>query len=115
MGKLTRQTHTPGVPIVWDTPDVNGDEFENDGQVQLWVDATAAATPRTITVAGRQLCDQGFNHDANFTVPAGGEVILPRFPPRRFNLKGLAFVQFDDVTDILIAAVFIPHKPPQGV
>lgn len=114
MGQLTRQTYTPGTPIVYDTPDVNGDEFENDGNVQLWVDASAAGTDRTITISGRQRCDQGFLHDSVFTVQAGGEVILPMLPPRRYNLKGKSFVQLDDVTDMKIAAVFIPPKPPQG-
>lgn len=82
-----------------------GDTFANDGKTYLHV-KNAGAAAVTATVNSIKPCDQGSDHDAVVSVPAGGERLIGPFPPGRFNdPNGAAAVTYSDVTSVTVAAV----------
>lgn len=82
-----------------------GDTFSNDGKTVLHVKNGGAAAV-TVTVDSVAPCNQGVDHNAVVSVPAGGERVIGVFPPGRFNTTaGQVAVSYDVVTSVTVAAL----------
>lgn len=83
-----------------------GDTFANDGQTMLHVKNSSGAAI-TVTVNSVTPCDQGFDHDAVVSVPAGGERIIGPFSVARFGTT--VGVTYSGVTGLTVAAIKVPR------
>lgn len=85
-----------------------GDEFVNSGRAVLYV-KNGDATDKTVTVDSQTPCNQGFDHDVQVTVPAGGERIIGPFPKNRFDdASGKVQITYSDVTAVTVAVLEVP-------
>lgn len=73
-----------GLAPAYSAADAAGDEFANGGRSMLHVKNGSAAAV-TVTIDSVKPCDQGFDHDVQVSVPAGGERLIGPFEPGRFN------------------------------
>lgn len=106
MAQLTvQETTLDGSTVTYATAGASGDTFSNDGDTTLRV-KNGGASSMTVTVSSLKPCDQGFTHDIQDTVPAGGELEIGPFSPVRFNDKtGNVSVSYSAVTTVTVAAV----------
>lgn len=81
--------------------DVAGDTFVNDGRTFVHAENSDVAA-RTITIPSNAPCDQGFDHDAVVTIPAGGARIFGPFDINRFGQT--VAMSYDAVTGLTVAA-----------
>lgn len=79
-----------------------GDTFANDGRTVLHVKNGSAAAI-TATVDSVTACDQGFDHDAAVSVPAGGERVIGPFDQRRFGAT--VTVNYSATASVSVAAL----------
>jgi hypothetical protein len=80
-----------------------GDEYENDGSVQLMVNVATA--PREITIAAVRECDFGDLHVITKTLETAGGYIIPPLPPHFFNTNGRVKVTVDDEAGVSYVAI----------
>jgi hypothetical protein len=82
-----------------------GNHFVNDGRVTLeFVNGHTAAI--TVTVNSIAPCNQGFDHDFIFSVPAGTRWRVPPLDPGRFNnAAGHTSVTYSLVTALTLAVI----------
>lgn len=72
-------------PTLNPATNVLGDQCANDGNVILFFRNTSAIVV-TVTINAVTLCNQGFDHDVQFTLPVtSGEQLVGPFPTSRFN------------------------------
>ncbi|MGE5589203.1 MAG: hypothetical protein ACM3ZA_01030 [Bacillota bacterium] len=94
-----------GLAPAFGNADAAGDTFPNNGRTFLHV-KNAGAAPVDVTVNSQQACNQGFDHNAMASVPAGGERIIGPFPPGRFNnSQGQCEVTYSSVDNVTVAAI----------
>jgi hypothetical protein len=103
MAKLTVQKMgLGGLAPTFAAADAAGDNFDNTGQEYLHVKNGSAAAI-TATVDSVRACNQGFDHDASVSVPAGGERLIGPFHPYRFGVS--TQIAYSAVTSVTVAAV----------
>lgn len=103
MAQLTVQKATlSGLAPTFAAADAAGDTFANDGRTHLHVKNGSAAAV-TVTVDSVTACSYGFDHNAEVSVPAGGERIIGPFDQNRFGTT--AAVSYSAVTSVTVAAV----------
>lgn len=80
-----------------------GDVFDNGGEAYVHA-KNGDTSDKTVTITAQSPCDQGFLHDINVTVSAGGEEILGPFPPHFYNdQNGQVNVSYDNTTSLTLA------------
>lgn len=106
MADLTiQETGITGLSPTYSTASASGDTFSNDGKTLLHVKNDGAASI-TVTAAGIGKCSQGFIHDLDVTVAAGGEEIIGPFDWKRFNNdQQKVSLSYSDATAVTVAAV----------
>lgn len=97
-----QKTTLSGVAPAFAAADAGGDTFANTGREYLHV-KNASAGAVTVTVDAVRSCDQGFDHNASVSVPAGGERVLGPFTKHRFG--GVASVSYTAVASVTVAVV----------
>jgi hypothetical protein len=86
---------------------VDGNFFLNSGKEYLHV-KNGGASPITVTINSQVNCNQGFDHDAVVSIPAGGERIIGPFPKDRFNdASGYVQAAYSGVTSVTAAAITV--------
>ena len=75
---------TVGLATTFTAAGATGDTFTNAGTTYMFVKNSSAA-PITVTIDSIAKCDQGFDHDVNYTVPAGETAQIGPFAPGRYN------------------------------
>lgn len=94
-----------GLAPVFSNADVAGDTFVNNGKTYLHV-KNGSAGAVDVTVNSQQLCNQGFDHNAVVSVPAGGERIIGPFPQGRFNNgQGQCEAAYSSIASVTVAAI----------
>lgn len=91
-----------GITPVFTAADAAGDTFQNTGKEYLHV-KNGSAGAITVTVDSVRSCDQGFDHNASASVPAGGEKVLGPFTQHRFG--GVASVTYTAAAGVTVAVV----------
>ena len=85
-----------------------GDEFANSGREVIHV-KNAHTSPWTVTVNSQANCNQGFDHDAQVSVPNGQERIIGPFPKSRFDdVANKVQLSYSGVTALTIAVIQVP-------
>lgn len=94
-----------GLGPAYQAADAAGDEWANGGRTVLHVKNGSAAAV-TVTVDSIKPCDQGFDHDVQVSVPAGGERLIGPFEPSRFNnASGRCKATYSAVASVTVAAL----------
>lgn len=109
MALLTVQNiSTTGLGPTYAAANAGGDTFPNNGRTLLHV-KNGGASAVTVTLVSAKTCNQGFQHDLQVSVPAGGERMIGPFPPDRFNNEstGQVSVTYSGVTSVTVAALSI--------
>lgn len=102
---VTEIPKTGVAPPSLSAANAGGDTFVNDGKTFLHV-ANGSGGALTVTVDAQRLCDQGFDHDAIVSVPAGTERYIGPFPKNIFNTTGgVCDVSYSGVTSLTIGAL----------
>lgn len=84
---------------------VGGDAVLNSGSTFLHV-INGHSGAWVVTVNSIAACNQGFDHDAAVSVPAGEERMIGPFDRGRFNdAGGKLAITYDGVTALTIAAI----------
>jgi len=107
VGRLTLQTLTvAGVVVTPVAPTAtDGDKFQNDGRVYLYVNNESGA-PITATLTAPNTCNQGFTHDLAITVAAGVAKYIGPLSTTRFNdSAGDVKVTCSAVATVTVAAI----------
>lgn len=97
-----QQVSLSGVGVGLVAAAAGGDTFPNAGREVLVVN-NGDTTATTITIAAVHRCNQGFQHDAVVTVPAGERREIGPFPLERFGSR--PGVAYSKVTALTVAAV----------
>ena len=84
MATIATQNMTRDSAVEYRVPTGTGDEFENDGQVFLWVFNDHGSTV-IVTITAVRVCDQGFIDDDTHNIIDGGLTIVGSFNRYRFN------------------------------
>jgi hypothetical protein len=94
-----------GLSLAFAAAAAGGDEFANTGREYLHV-KNASAGDVTVTFDSVAPCNQGYDHNVAVVVPAGGERIIGKFEPGRFNnSNNRVAVSYSGVTSVTVAAV----------
>lgn len=107
MATLTVQNMvgTSGVVPTYASAAGGGDKFANDGKTLLHV-KNDDVSPITVTITGRQACNQGTTHNLTMTVAGGAEKMIGPLDQGRFNdASGLVDVGYSAVTSVTVAAL----------
>lgn len=101
MAVLTKTTSslTGGEPT-FNACNSEGDSFANTGKTLLHF-KNEDVSPTTVTVNSVQLCNFGFDHDVEITVPAGEELLVGPFSTSRFG--STAGMTYSSITDLSVA------------
>jgi hypothetical protein len=85
-----------------------GDEFVNSGREFIHV-KNGHTSAQTVTVNSQAPCNQGYDHDAQVSVPASEERMIGPFPKSRFDdAGGKVQITYSGVTALTIAVVQVP-------
>jgi hypothetical protein len=103
MATLTAQIQTlDGLDPTLAAASAGGDEFANNGREYLDVN-NASAGAVTVTCNATRDCNQGFDHDAVVSVPAGGRRRIGPFPISRF--QGTVAITYSSATSVTVGVV----------
>lgn len=103
MAQITVQKITlSGLDPAFVAADAAGDSFANDGKTVLHV-KNGSAGAITVTINSERACSFGFDHDAEVSVPAGGERVIGPFYPSRFGTT--VTTSYSAVASVTVAAV----------
>lgn len=106
MANLTVQrVQLNGIDPVFNSADVAGDSFVNDGRVVLHV-KNSDVSDKTVTVDSVAPCNQGSFHDLLVTIPAGDERLIGPFSVQRFNdSNNKVNITYSAVTSVTVAVI----------
>lgn len=106
MAQLTVQNSSiDGLSATYDSADVAGDSFLNDGQVVLHV-KNGDTSSHTVTLNVQKAIEYGTLTDPTVTVAAGDDEFIGPFDREWFNDSDkLVQVDYDAVTSVTVAAI----------
>lgn len=93
-----------GLGPTYQAADAAGDRFPGSSRRFLHT-KNGGAGAITVTLNSQKTCDQGFDHDENVSVPAGGERMVGPFSDRFYDPTGYVNVTYSGVTSVTVAAV----------
>lgn len=103
MATLTVQAPTlDGAAISYASAAGGGDTFANDGMT-LFHAKNGSGGAITVTAASTTPCNQGHDHDAVVSVPAGGDRLIGPFPIAQFSTE--VSMAYSGVTSLTVAAL----------
>lgn len=103
MAELSPQKATlTGIAPTFSAASAGGDTIPNDGRTALHV-KNGSAGAITVIVDSVTACNQGFDHDASVSVPAGGERMIGPFDQGRFGTS--TAVSYSATASVTVAAL----------
>jgi len=105
--KLNGEDPESGLSPTFEACDSAGDTFTVSGNDFLYI-KNGDTADHTATIASLKKCSQGFTHNVNVVVPAGGEKMIGPFKISRFGdsaNNNIGSISYDAVTSLTIAVI----------
>lgn len=107
--ELTVQSIKDGGTVTFVVPDLTDNFYENDGDVEIWVNNTGGPNI-TMTRLAQRFCNQGFKLDQAHTCQGGGITVVSKSPTRKYNDgAGKAHFSMSSNSGVGVAAVHTPR------